>query len=371
MSEDEDTILPPNINSPLLPPQPVMPTPGSRKRPALQDPDQSMVVQQTKRNPKFVNHEAERLRKENAELKAELAGLRAQLTAMTKTMEGLQKSFNEQGALLRERLTPAPQGNTKPRPDPKGKKPDRTTPTRTREQAPAPAESSKATATPAPTQETPRPQAPNQTKPARSYADAASRPPPQRKSIQERAKALRPDASEEELAATALSLSRVHAVRSLRGPIERKHGLCRVYADGFTQMPISELKGHFKQFHFVITKIRNIAFVSNTTVEFLVQPDYLARFKRDLKKGEWKILNKYDPSVPINKEVSEETRARIANAFHNRVVRLATTGTRDDVKSFFASWATSLSLPLTTAQVPGTDTEMQEGAPGTPEAVIA
>src|SRR3954454_4085261 len=97
---------------------------------------------------------------------------------MTKTMEGLQKSFNEQGALLRERLTPAPQGNTKPRPDPKGKRPDRTMPTQTREQVPAPAASSKPTATPAPTQETPRPQTSNQTKPARSYTDAASRPPP-------------------------------------------------------------------------------------------------------------------------------------------------------------------------------------------------
>src|SRR3954471_4177465 len=84
MSEDDRNILPPNINSPPLLPLPPMPTPVSRKRPALQDPDQSMMVQRSSATspPRFVNHEAERLRKENADLKAEMAGLRAQLTAV-------------------------------------------------------------------------------------------------------------------------------------------------------------------------------------------------------------------------------------------------------------------------------------------------
>jgi hypothetical protein len=329
-----------------------------KKRAALQDPDQSMVIDQA--GSSGTNPEADRLRQENAMLRKEMAGLQAQLTAVTKALEGLQKSFDQQSSLLREKLMPEAPGQSARA---KGKAPARapnhniSAPVPTTSHAlPVPKGLTGPTETPTPVTPTPK-----LVKETVSYAKMAAKPRP---SIQERAKAMRPDAAGDELAAVALSMSRLHVVRSMRGPMEKKHGLCRVYADGFPQMAISELKGHFKTLHFVISKIRNIAYVSRSTIEFLVQPDYLARFKRDLKKGGWKILDKYDPSVPINKEVPEDIKNRITSAFHHRLIRLATTGSREDVKAFFANWATSLSLPLTTARVTEVDTEMTDGALG-------
>ena len=113
----------------------------------------------------------------------------------------------------------------------------------------------------------------------------------------------------------------------------------RLYISGFTRMPIRELKSHLYNLRVRMKKVYNLAFVSRTTVEFLIAVDYVEPLKQKMNELSLRVLENYDPSMPQDAQASEDVRQAIFKAFTTRIENHAKNPAVSPVaQAFYQKW---------------------------------
>ena len=109
-----------------------------------------------------------------------------------------------------------------------------------------------------------------------------------------------------------------------------------IYVQGITAMRISDLKSHLYNLQFRISQIAHFAFIARSTVEMLVMANYAEALKQRAKTCGFSVIDKYDPSKPLNPQASVELQAKIKTAFVSRVFRTIDRTSREEVRTFFS-----------------------------------
>lgn len=119
-----------------------------------------------------------------------------------------------------------------------------------------------------------------------------------------------------------------------------------IYVTGFQRMAISEVKKYLFTLRFTLSKIINISFIGQSTIEFLIFKDYVHSFHARCSIFGWKVLpEEYDPSKPsdpkagTNSEISEKVRS----AFLTRIKATIVSSSRPIVKEYFSTWYSKIS----------------------------
>lgn len=110
--------------------------------------------------------------------------------------------------------------------------------------------------------------------------------------------------------------------------------LIPVYASGFGRMPLSKLKTHLFNMRFALSKIANLSFIGNSTLEFLVTSDYKETLTNRLRTLEFKILESFDPSKALAPGASLELQEKVKNAAIRRIQIIFKSSLNPAVKNF-------------------------------------
>ena len=139
-----------------------------------------------------------------------------------------------------------------------------------------------------------------------------------------------------------------------RSPLDTRHKLTRVYVQGITRMPISELKKHLRTLRFMTSKIANVSFVDNNIVEFLLDPTYFASFRGRLRHVDsLSILPAHDPSCPRDAKASPKVKENVHRRFVDRLHKTAATTSIPEVRQYFIDWCASIGAPVPSNATPG------------------
>jgi hypothetical protein len=114
----------------------------------------------------------------------------------------------------------------------------------------------------------------------------------------------------------------------------------------------------------MLSKILHISYVGRSIQEFLIADDYYATFIRRAHTCNWQIIEKYDPAIPINIQASEETKAKVKQAFITRIRKSALETTNKQAQQFYTAWALDLGISLPNPTLNPTPTLSQQEAAG-------
>jgi len=140
----------------------------------------------------------------------------------------------------------------------------------------------------------------------------------------------------------AVAFKRSGPIRPANEKVSPDCPLVSVYASGFSRIPISQLKKHLFTMRFSLSKIVTLSYIGTSIIEFIIIQDYEKILIQKLKKLNFEVLEKYDPTVPTNPLADQETKERIKSACIQRVQRLADTVVLPSAKNFFEQWLNML-----------------------------
>ncbi|KAG0242111.1 hypothetical protein BG011_003382, partial [Mortierella polycephala] len=106
------------------------------------------------------------------------------------------------------------------------------------------------------------------------------------------------------------------------------------------------LKTRLRALRISTSCIYNFSFVSKSICELLVDDSYKDDLIAKIDQFTFRHLPNYDPAVPQDPNVTEKVRARLKEAFTNRLRMTASTATRPVVQQVFIDMMTDASIPV-------------------------
>ncbi|KAF9976955.1 hypothetical protein BGZ75_010444, partial [Mortierella antarctica] len=120
----------------------------------------------------------------------------------------------------------------------------------------------------------------------------------------------------------------------------------RLYFGNVLSCRLSVFKQRLRSLRIRTSAIHNIAFVGRAICELLVETSYKDSLIARLTEFSFKYLPTYDPAVPQDPNISEETRARLRAAFATRMQNSASGATRPAVRQVFIQMMTDASIEI-------------------------
>lgn len=137
----------------------------------------------------------------------------------------------------------------------------------------------------------------------------------------------------------------------------------RVYFSGVQSGPLKTLKEKLRALRVRTSQIYNISFIGKSICEFMVDAGYQAKFIESMQSFTFRHLPDFDPAVPQDPNVSEETRDKLKEAYARRLTSMATTTNRGFVREAFLTLLADAGAPipadlppLTAVNAPDADT---------------
>ncbi|KAG0037594.1 hypothetical protein BGZ83_003371, partial [Gryganskiella cystojenkinii] len=109
----------------------------------------------------------------------------------------------------------------------------------------------------------------------------------------------------------------------------------RVYFSGVQSCPLKVFKEKMRALRVRTSQIYNISFVGKSICEFLVDASYQAKFIESMSSFTFRHLPNFDPAVPQDPNVTEETKDLLMQAYTRRLTSMAKTTDRGFVRSIF------------------------------------
>ncbi|GJJ69738.1 hypothetical protein EMPS_02086 [Entomortierella parvispora] len=137
----------------------------------------------------------------------------------------------------------------------------------------------------------------------------------------------------------------------------------RVYFSGVQSGPLKVFKAKLRGLRICTSLIYNISFVGKSMCEFLVDAAYRAKFIESMKSFTFRHLPNYDPAVPQDPNVTEETAELLRGAYIRRLETTASTTNRDFVRDDFLSMlaAADPTAPTSATDLPDLSGPMDTG----------
>ena len=192
-----------------------------------------------------------------------------------------------------------------------------------------------------------------------SSAKASSSPPAAAPVVAAAAPVKQPIDSYVAAARSGLSADQLEVIKAMRPaprPFQARTGAPRVVAPGtptvrvyFGNMqscPLRVFKERLRALRVRTSAIPNIAFVGRSICEFLVEASYKDALIAKLTACTFRYLPNYDPSRPQDPNVSPEARARVQEAYAQRLRTTAGTTTRPVVREVFMQLMVAANLPI-------------------------
>ncbi|GJJ78321.1 hypothetical protein EMPS_10680 [Entomortierella parvispora] len=127
--------------------------------------------------------------------------------------------------------------------------------------------------------------------------------------------------------------------------------------------PLKVFKAKLRGLRICTSLIYNISFVGKSMCEFLVDAAYRAKFIESMKSFTFRHLPNYDPAVPQDPNVTEETAELLRGAYIRRLETTASTTNRDFVRDDFLSMlaAADPTAPTSATDLPDLSGPMDTG----------
>ncbi|OLY78510.1 hypothetical protein AYI68_g7441 [Smittium mucronatum] len=160
-----------------------------------------------------------------------------------------------------------------------------------------------------------------------------------------------------------------NAIKSLAGykktsgtlKSEIKHNVSRVFVDGVERTTIKQVKSDLKDLRFKLSKVLDIRFIGKHTIEFTVTRDYTDAFLSRLSKFTlFNILKKLNPTIPLDKNASPETRDKVKDAYRHSLATSIRSDIPNELKEYFKDLAIELGLDIDSVQSPPTPPKINE-----------
>ena len=128
------------------------------------------------------------------------------------------------------------------------------------------------------------------------------------------------------------------------------NGVRRVYLAGIDRRPIKDLRNFFRDLGIRTSQILHYQFVGKSTLEILTSAVYDAALRRRLQQFGCSVLDKYDPTQPLDASLSAEGKQKMLDAFVARVHKTIANSPNITVQRFFTAWLEEKHLPVPTPQ---------------------
>jgi hypothetical protein len=138
----------------------------------------------------------------------------------------------------------------------------------------------------------------------------------------------------------------------------------RIYFSGVQSGPLKVFKERLRALRIRTSQIYNISFIGKAICEFMIDASYKDKFIESMESFTFRYLPNFDPAVPQDPNVTDETRDLLKQAYTRRLTAMASTTNRGFVRDAFLSMLTASGAPVPTNLPPLTSTGA-DIAPGT------
>ncbi|RKP14358.1 hypothetical protein BJ684DRAFT_19233 [Piptocephalis cylindrospora] len=119
---------------------------------------------------------------------------------------------------------------------------------------------------------------------------------------------------------------------------EEARDLEPVYVTRLPRMAIRQLKHHLWSLRVQVSRVHNIAYVSNTTAELLVEKAYTARLVRRLRECDLRVDTSFNPTQAVNPRATTEVKLLVRMAFLGRLRSTMNRATTAAAREYFRMW---------------------------------
>jgi hypothetical protein len=138
----------------------------------------------------------------------------------------------------------------------------------------------------------------------------------------------------------------------------------RVYFSGVQSGPLKVFKERLRSLRIRTSQIYNISFIGKAICEFMIDANYKDKFIESMESFTFRHLPNFDPAVPQDPNVTDETRDLLKQAYTRRLTAMASTTNRGFVRDAFLSMLSASGAPVP-ANLPPLTSTAADIAPGT------